>query len=219
MKIKHFSVIVLAILLGIFIGLTINIQKKSSTIKNLKNKNQEYKLKLDKLESVINSMSTEKTEYNLYEKLLYNRTGIDFKPKQKELEKLHLEFRNKLLYLPERLPVRKLIITKSYLPSQNHFGIDCAGKKGELVFAAGSGVVKKINMNDKTFGKTILIDHLNGYKSFYGHNSEISVKEGYFVEQGQQIANIGKTGKSTAPHLHFEILYNDSHINPLKILK
>lgn len=121
-------------------------------------------------------------------------------------------------YVPDQSPVKVFIRTKRYQPERNHFGIDLAGKIGDSVFAAGSGVVEEIILRDSIYGKTILIDHLNGWKTFYAHNDSVLVEVDKFVRKGEKIAELGNTGKSSAPHLHFEIIVNSERIDPETII-
>ena len=68
------------------------------------------------------------------------------------------------------------------------------------------------------YGNTIIVDHGNGYASLYAHQSGFEVKEGDYVKTGQHIGNVGSTGMSTGPHLHFELRENGSVIDPLPLL-
>lgn len=129
------------------------------------------------------------------------------------------EIKNQDQYVPDRSPVSFFVLTKGYQPAKEHLGIDLAGKIGDPVFAAASGVVEITHLQDSLYGKTILIDHLNGWKTFYAHNDEILVEEGRFVRKGEKIAELGNTGKSSAPHLHFEIIVNSERIDPETIIK
>ncbi len=86
-----------------------------------------------------------------------------------------------------------------------HNGIDIANCSGTEVCAAGDGTVEFAGW-ERVYGKTIIIDHGSGFKSKYGHNSQLLVKEGDRVEKGEAIARVGNTGLSTGPHLHFTIL-------------
>lgn len=94
-----------------------------------------------------------------------------------------------------------------------HKGLDFAGKKGSDVIAVGIGVVTKV-ARDPGFGKLIEINHGNGYVTRYGHNEAVLVKEGERVDQGQTIAKMGSSGRSTGPHLHFEVLLYGEQVNP-----
>ena len=96
-----------------------------------------------------------------------------------------------------------------------HEGDDYSTEIGVEVMATANGIVKKSKYNG-SFGNFIEIDHGNGYVTVFGHLSKRLVKSGDKVERGQIIGKIGNTGKSTAPHLHYEIRYNKKHIDPSK---
>ncbi|OCL25667.1 hypothetical protein U472_15160 [Orenia metallireducens] len=98
-----------------------------------------------------------------------------------------------------------------------HKGIDIAAPKGSVVRAAKSGVVTQSRYLSG-YGKAIYIDHGNGVSTRYAHNSRLLVRVGERVYQGQVIAYSGSTGRSTGPHLHFEIRIRDRAINPLTYL-
>ncbi len=102
-----------------------------------------------------------------------------------------------------------------YKVKKYHSGIDFSAPKGTEVFATGDGVVKKIRHSRRGYGNTITIDHGYGYKTFYAHLSKILVKKGQKVKRGEVIGLVGNTGKSTAPHLHYEIIKNNKKINPI----
>lgn len=99
-----------------------------------------------------------------------------------------------------------------------HYGIDIANSIGTDIWAAGSGRVV-FSGYKAGYGNTIIIDHGNGYKSYYAHNSKLLVNRGDRVEKGQLIAKMGNTGRSTGPHLHFEIHKDGKAIDPLTVLK
>jgi murein DD-endopeptidase MepM/ murein hydrolase activator NlpD len=98
-----------------------------------------------------------------------------------------------------------------------HNGVDVAASTGRLVKAAQSGTVKSAGWRGR-LGKAVFLNHRSGYETVYGHNSEILVKVGQKVEQGQPIARIGSTGHSTGPHVHFEVRKNGKSIDPLPFL-
>lgn len=99
-----------------------------------------------------------------------------------------------------------------------HQGIDIANSSGTNIKAAAKGIVTFAG-NKAGYGKVIIIDHGNEYNSLYGHNRKLLVDVGDEVEKGQVIAKMGSTGRSTGPHLHFEVHKNGNPINPLDILK
>jgi murein DD-endopeptidase MepM/ murein hydrolase activator NlpD len=98
-----------------------------------------------------------------------------------------------------------------YSPSTNHWGIDIAGKMGNAIYAADSGVVVYAGWNDWGYGNVIVIDHGNGWQTLYGHLSQLYVGCGASVSSGASIAAMGSTGNSSGPHLHFEIM-NQSRV-------
>ncbi|MEH2169010.1 MAG: M23 family metallopeptidase [Nostoc sp.] len=100
-----------------------------------------------------------------------------------------------------------------------HEGIDIAGASGTPVVAAASGTVVKAGWDDWGLGNAITIKHLDGSITVYGHNRRLLVSKGQQVIQGQMIAEMGSTGNSTAPHLHFEVHPNGRvAVDPLRLL-
>ena len=96
---------------------------------------------------------------------------------------------------------------------KTHNGMDIAANTGTAVYAADGGKVVLAEWYGG-YGNCIMIDHGNGYKTLYGHLSYIGVKSGAFVSQGATIGQVGSTGNSTGPHLHFEVYLNGSRIDP-----
>ncbi len=96
-----------------------------------------------------------------------------------------------------------------------HDGVDFAGKKGSAVVAVGDGVVSYTGKKSG-YGYLVEITHGNGYVTRYGHNQKNLVEEGDTVKKGQQIALMGSSGRSTGPHVHFEVLRNGKTVNPAK---
>ena len=99
-----------------------------------------------------------------------------------------------------------------------HLGIDIAADTGTIVYASDSGTVVYAGWNSSGYGNMVAIDHNNGYKTVYAHLNSISVTCGANVSQGQIIGFSGSSGKSTGPHLHFEIRYYSQYINPWQVL-
>lgn len=98
-----------------------------------------------------------------------------------------------------------------------HKGIDFAGKEDGDIIATASGVVSWSD-DRYGYGQLIEINHGDGLKTRYGHNKKLLVSVGDVVTKGQVIAKMGSTGRSTGPHVHYEILHNDKQINPLKFV-
>ena len=101
--------------------------------------------------------------------------------------------------------------------STNHKGIDIAGRRGTPIYAADGGTVVYAGWMSG-YGYLVQINHGNGYVTYYGHNSSLTVSVGQHVYKGQQIARMGSTGNSTGNHCHFEVRYNGVAKNPLNYL-
>ena len=99
-----------------------------------------------------------------------------------------------------------------------HKGVDFAAPTGTPIYAGGNGIVEYVGRNGG-YGKYIRIRHNNGYKTAYAHlsNYKKGISKGVRVNQGEVIGYVGSTGNSTGPHLHYEIIYQNKHINPLKL--
>lgn len=94
-----------------------------------------------------------------------------------------------------------------------HNGLDISGKTGDEIKASKSGTVTYAGLQ-RDYGYLVILKHTDDYYTLYAHNSVIKVRKGEYVSQGQIIARMGSTGRSTGPHLHFEIRKNKSRINP-----
>ena len=99
-----------------------------------------------------------------------------------------------------------------------HDGQDFAMKPGTPVYTTGDGVVEYVKFSFTGYGNEILIDHGFGYKTRYAHMSAISVAEGMKLKRGDCIGESGNSGKSTGPHLHYEVLYRGERVNPMNYL-
>ncbi len=100
---------------------------------------------------------------------------------------------------------------------KNHEGIDIKAKTGTPIFAAESGRVV-LSGRMRGYGKVVVVKHAGKYRTLYAHASRLVVKKGAFVERGQKIAEVGSTGRSTGPHLHFEIRRSETPQNPVGYL-
>lgn len=111
--------------------------------------------------------------------------------------------------------MRKHPITGAY---KMHAGVDWATPRGTPIYAAGDGTVKMAKWNGG-YGRHVRIQHANRYETTYSHMSKFGpgIRAGVRVRQGQLIGYVGTTGFSTGPHLHYEVLVNKRHVNPMKI--
>ncbi|WP_103071545.1 M23 family metallopeptidase [Aquimarina sediminis] len=95
-----------------------------------------------------------------------------------------------------------------------HYGMDFSANTGTPVYASGTGVVTRADANSSGYGKHIRIDHGFNYVSLYAHLSKYNVEKGQKVNRGDVIGYVGSTGRSVAPHLHYEIFKDGERINP-----
>ncbi len=98
-----------------------------------------------------------------------------------------------------------------------HHGVDLAARRGAKVVAAASGLVTWAGKRGG-YGNLVEITHADGYVTRYGHSSKILVSRGEIVRRGQPIARVGSTGRSTGPHLHYEVLLNGKKVDPSKYI-
>jgi LysM repeat protein len=105
-----------------------------------------------------------------------------------------------------------------YNYSAIHPGVDLRAGLGDPIYAVDGGVVVYAGWNDYGYGNLVVIDHGDGWQSVYGHLSQWNVTCGESVFQGNLIGLAGSTGRSSGPHLHFELRYNGAHVNPLDML-
>lgn len=141
-----------------------------------------------------------------------------------ELQEYLLKESSRLAAMPSIWPARGWVAsTFGYRTSpftglkQKHEGIDIANSIGTPVIAPANGVVVRIK-RDRGLGKNITINHGRGVTTKYGHISKILVKVGRRVKRGEEIATMGNTGRSTGPHLHYEVVVNGVRMNPFKYI-
>lgn len=99
-----------------------------------------------------------------------------------------------------------------------HHGVDLAARRGAKVVAAASGLVTWAGKRGG-YGNLVEITHADSYVTRYGHSSRILVSKGQVVRRGQPIARVGSTGRSTGPHLHYEVLVNGKKVDPTEYIK
>ena len=102
-----------------------------------------------------------------------------------------------------------------YKTQRMHWGIDFTAETGTPVYATGDGVVRLVEEKMWGYGISVIIDHGFGYTTRYAHLSGYTVKAGDKITRGQHIGYVGSTGKSTSPHLHYEVEKNGVKINPI----
>lgn len=152
----------------------------------------------------------------------------DFKLQSASFDQLLTMAKNKKDYL-SRIPAIQPVANKNlerigsgfgyrtdpfYRTQRFHAGIDFTAPRGVEVYATADGVVESVTSEIWGYGQHIIINHGNGFKTLYGHLSKFKVKRGQKVTRGQLIGLIGSTGKSTGPHLHYEVHRNGEKLNP-----
>ncbi len=96
-----------------------------------------------------------------------------------------------------------------------HKGVDISAPKGTPIYAAEAGWITYQGRRFRGYGKLVILEHSQKWATFYAHMTSYELKEGSWVNKGDVIGYVGSTGRSTAPHLHFEIRYNNSAIDPM----
>jgi len=145
----------------------------------------------------------------------------ELKVELEEAKDLAIEFQHKMRITPSIWPTVSQRITSTFGYRRDpftrrlsyHSGIDIGGTTGDPVYATAEGTVIESGY-DRSLGHHIVIDHTNGLQTAYAHLSKRLVKVGDIVEKGDHIGNLGSTGRSTGPHLHYEVYVNGTAVNP-----
>ncbi len=96
----------------------------------------------------------------------------------------------------------------------DHYGLDFVAPVGTEVYATGEGTVTLLNISRTGYGNELVINHSFGYSTRYAHLEKFFVSEGEWVKRGQLIGLVGNSGRSTGPHLHYEVRYEGKAVNP-----
>ncbi|HEY1047592.1 MAG TPA: peptidoglycan DD-metalloendopeptidase family protein [Bacteroidia bacterium] len=157
-----------------------------------------------------------------------DKLNSDFKVQSASFDQLLNMAQNKKEYL-SRIPAIQPVANKKlerigsgfgyrtdpfYRTQRFHAGIDFTAPRGVEVYATADGVIEAVTSEIWGYGQHIIINHGNGFKTLYGHLSKFKVKRGQKVTRGQLIGLVGSTGKSTGPHLHYEVHKNGEKLNP-----
>jgi murein DD-endopeptidase MepM/ murein hydrolase activator NlpD len=137
----------------------------------------------------------------------------------------------KLIYLPAIQPIDNKDLKRTasgwgyridpiYKIRKFHYGLDFSAPVGTPIYATGNGIIESVlkESESKGYGNVIIINHLYGYKTLYGHMSKFNVKKGNKIKRGDIIGFVGNTGKSTGPHLHYEVIKEKVKVNPINYL-
>ena len=178
-----------------------------------------------KLETTLNSLGKSSLSGSSPEALRFNFPVLSDKVPQKNEGRTFMlkkqRDRKSLPALPTLLPVEgfltKQFSRSAWYPFKTHSGIDIAAKRGSVIVAAGDGYVVYSGWHHE-LGNLIILHHGGTLFSYYGHNDRLLVRERIFVMQGDPIASLGNSGRSSGPHLHFEIWEDGKAINPRQYL-
>ena len=110
---------------------------------------------------------------------------------------------------------KKPLINPFHRTMREHHGVDYLVPEGTAVFATADGVIKSLSEKNSSHGKAITIDHGNGYETSYSHLLDIRVRKGQKVKRGDIIALSGNSGLSFVPHLHYEVRFRDTRVDPV----
>jgi len=184
----------------------------------LRRRNAEMEKEFSKLETIKKKLELAQVENQKIKTML----GIDKSPAEvtPSVDKVESKYEKELNgskkteNLPSLLPVIGQISRKY---DEEHKGIDIAGPMYSPVIAAADGKVISVGW-DSLYGNYIIIEHSLNYKTFYGHLNSILVKYGAVVNGGKIIGTLGSTGKSTSPHLHYEVIFQGQRVDPMVYL-
>jgi len=143
-----------------------------------------------------------------------------------ELIKLALNKEKMLQSVPSIVPIGDKELTRLsstfgirndpiYNVPKMHSGLDFTAPTGSKIYATGDGIIETMEYSSGGYGNHIVINHGFGYKSHYAHLSKFETKLNRKVKRGELIGRVGSTGKSTAPHLHYEVIKNGNKIDPI----
>lgn len=169
----------------------------------------------------------EKDQIREFKDILYRteKLGLELEFEKKSYEELLVSFKNQedsIRYIPCINPVPNHAYVSSRFGRRlhpilkvirMHEGLDLASNYGSPIYAPADGVVVYVGKNG-SYGNFIIIDHLKGFETRYGHLSRINVEIGQKVRRGEKIGEVGSSGLSTNPHLHYEVVYKGKNLDP-----
>ncbi|MCD6097957.1 peptidoglycan DD-metalloendopeptidase family protein [bacterium] len=196
-------------------------QKKLAKLEQELNEMRKLRQQIFKMLEVDESSPTSRLrEKQMASALPEEKTNIAFT--DPEIARLAYSVQEERSRLPSGLPAKGYISATfgETLPrfKNPHTGVDIALPEKTPVFATASGIVEYTG-DEPQLGKVVRLNHLNGYKTVYGHLSSIAVSQGKLVRKGELVGLSGNTGKSTSPHLHYEILFHNIPQDPMKFLR
>jgi murein DD-endopeptidase MepM/ murein hydrolase activator NlpD len=232
-SLKLIAVLLGVLLLGalVFVVLAARVHIANAEFIALKSRNVELEKQLTQVEQLRLELARMKQEDDQIRAML----GFDQAPPKLDLEKLYVAFAGDSsdesldISLPESAPAILRPSSNSRVPSipplntytisrgtsKGHPGIDLVAETGTPVIATAEGVVKSVGW-DTTYGNSMTIQHDRDFRTFYGHLLRVTRLNGDSVHQGQLIGYVGSTGRSTGPHLHYEVIKGAQPQDPQK---
>ncbi len=237
--IKNYIIIFLLLTFGGFAVLTastvfFNVKMREYN-RLIKEKAAEYNRLADENALLYNDLEDSKKQFeNINEKIVKieelisdtNHPVEETLTSAEKLEILQMDLKEKKFFLqviPNGDPIQVFKGYTSGFGERNHptlekklfhYGLDYRAEIGTGIIAPSDGVIEFAGFNTGGFGNLIIISHNYGFKTYYAHLSKIDVKVGDFVKKGQKIGNTGNTGRSSGPHLHYEVHYLGKKLNP-----
>ena len=190
----------------------VKLERELKKLKRTRNK-LEVMLGMEKIEEIPDfTKNVFSTPYFEISEIPFDTLNDSLSPDLKK--QMIEEWKEQWRYRPSIPPTVNFVVTRLF--SKNHPGIDYAVREGTPVYATADGEVKEIGY-DSVFGNYIRLKHGKHYETFYGHLSKIVKEQGDSVKIQDIIGFSGSTGKSTAPHLHFEISYKGIKMDPKEV--
>lgn len=198
--------------------------EQASAKSSLVSKQNSLEVQYKNADALLKSLNQSKAEYEK----AFNEAERAMEQTRASLQKLLSNSKNSTYVGGEfRWPTKATRITSSYgtrkdpitKKSSMHTGIDIGASMGSEIYASNSGTVVIAGWSSKGYGNYVVIDHGGGKSTLYAHMSKIKTTKGKKVTKGDVIGLVGSTGYSTGPHLHFEILINGKHTNPMNYFK
>ena len=136
-------------------------------------------------------------------------------------------YREVVKYVPLGKPVWSYWVTSKFgyrkdpfnKKNAGHKGVDLASRTGNKIQIKAKGRVVKVEHSNRGYGNSVIIDHGNGFQTRYAHMNKIYVKKGDYLKIDATIGEVGNTGRSTGPHLHYEVLYQGHPVDPLPFMQ
>jgi murein DD-endopeptidase MepM/ murein hydrolase activator NlpD len=213
------AVVVVVVVLAIVAALNYTaVYVRAMEAEMLKKRNARLEKEFAKLEEIQENLRIAEADNKRIKVMLgIERTPEVVEPAITEISPNYTDI-EVLKEMPENIP--SLLPTMGQVSREfgpGHYGIDIAAPQFSPVIAAASGIVESAGW-DSLYGNFVVIEHNKNYSTFYGHLNSIEVLDGSRVSAGQIIGTVGSTGRSTSPHLHYEVRFRSEPVDPVGYL-